>query len=174
MAAISNNLKDWALMYHGFEPITVGIGLSNPNIYHSTSYAKLKQQVLVLGGITDIAYSGFEHDMTPQILSIKYETQYNTILAYNLHYFPQHYRQAILKVVIAMNKPRMQQQLPMYIDYHYLKDKIPQSEGIVRRYKVTGIRVVGNVPVADWPKAILGKSRWGTMYQHPEHRGKFA
>lgn len=164
MAGVTNNLKDWKEMYTGFDAKDVGIGLSDPNIYHSKAYALTKQQVLLLGCITNIVYSGFEHDQQPQILSIKYEPQYNTILAYNLHYVPQTYRQGIVKLVLSMNKPRLQQNLPLYIDYAMIKANIPASEYIVRRYKVTGINVLGNVPLKDWAKAILGPNGWQKMY----------
>lgn len=167
MASITNSLKDSEEMYSGYDSIKVGIGLSQPNIYASTAYALKKQSVLWLGGLADIIYSGFEEDRQPQILSIKLEPQYNTVLAFNLHYVPMHFRQAILKVALAMNKPRIEQNLPMYIDYHYIKRHIPQSEYIVRRYKVTGLNVIGNVPLIDWPKAIRGPSGWQKVYlQH--------
>ncbi len=173
MAAVTNSLKEAEALYSGYNPLTVGIGLSQPNIYATQSYARMKTQILLLGALTDITYAGWEEDREPQILSIKLEPQYNTVLAYNLHYVPLHYRQAILKLVVAMNAPRIKQNMPLYIDYKYLKQHIPQSEHVVRRYKVTGIRVIGNVPLKEWPKAIRGQNKWQNIYQLKNH-GKFA
>jgi hypothetical protein len=165
MALITATNRDWADMYDGFDMQKVGIGLSNPNIYATSDYARKKQQYLVLGGLADVVYSGFEHDIEPLILSMHYETQYNTVLALNLHYIPEKYRQAILKYVLAANYSNLKTNRPLIVDYYMLKHQIPAIEGIVRRYKVTGIRVVGNVPIIDWAKAIKGVSRWQDMYR---------
>lgn len=165
MVSIVNTAQHWQNLYHGFSYQSVGIGLASPNIYATPAYAKKKQQHLVLGGIADISYAGFEHDREPLILSIKYEPQYNTILAYNLHYIPEMYRKAMLKLIFTMNKPRLQQNLPMYIDYDIIKQKIPVSENIVRRYKIIGIRNVDNVMLMNWPRVIAGNNKWQYWYK---------
>lgn len=165
MALITSTTRDWAEMYDGFDMQQVGIGLTNPNIYANSDYAKRKQQMLVLGGVAEIVYSGFEHDKNPLILSMEYESQYATILALNLHYCPQAYRQAILKTLLASNNANLKRNLPLIANYQILKQNVPAVEGIVRRYKVVGIRVVGNIPIIDWAKAIKGVNRWQNMYR---------
>lgn len=165
MPLITQSMQDWAQLYDGFDMQQVGIGLSNPNIYASANYAKLKQQELVLGGLATIFYAGFEHDREPLTLSMHYESQYNDVLAINLHYAPQPVRQAILKTLLASNIANLRQNLPLIADYRVLKNNVPAVEGMTRRYKVVGIRVVGNIPIMDWSKAIRGPSRWQNMYR---------
>lgn len=165
MASINNNLSDWRDMYTGWDMQRTGLGIIDPNIYASESYAQLKQQMLLLGCITDITYAGFEHDPAPQILSIAYEPQYATVISYQLHYLPPTLRQQLIKFVMQTNVSRMHQNLPMIIPYTLIKAAMPWTENVVRRYKAVGIRVVGNVPVKDWPKAIKGQNKWQNVYK---------
>ena len=165
MATISQFKQDWAEVYDGYDEREVGIGLSSPNIYASDEYAKKKTQELLIGGMAEIIYSGFDHDMNPLVLSMAYEPNYNTILALNLNYVPQNHRQAIIKFIFDSNRTRIKNNEPIIIDYHALKRSVPSVQGIVRRYKNVGIRVVGNVPLVEWPKAITRQSRWTQMYK---------
>lgn len=166
MAAVSDNIiGDWGDLYDGFNMRTVGIGLSNPNIYASDDYAKKKTQQLVMGGLSELVYSGFEHDMKPMVLSFRYEPQYNTVMGFNLNYIPQAYRQAILKVALESNIPNLRQNRPLQISYDVIRQAVPEAAGIVRRYKNTGIRVLGNIPLNQWPVAIKGSRQWQNMYR---------
>lgn len=162
---ISKNLQDYAQAYTGYDRRAVGPGLINPNIYASDKYALRKTSNILMGSINDFIYAGAEHDRSPLALVWKYEPQYNTILAYNLHYFPIHYRQAILKFVLDSNAARIKNNQPMYIDYDRIKRYIPPSVGGVRRYKIVLINVYGTVPLAQWPAAIKDKSKWTQMYK---------
>lgn len=165
MAGITNNLHDWRDMYTGWDIQRTGLGLIDPNIYASEAYRQQKQQILLLGCISDIIYNGFDHDATPQILSIAYESQYATVLAYNLHYLAPQLRQQLVKYVVNANIGRMHQNLPMIIPYQMIKAAMPYTENVVRRYKAVGIKVIGNVPVSDWPKAIKGTNKWQNVYK---------
>lgn len=165
MAVVSASVKDWAELYDGFDKQLIGIGLSNPNIYADDRYAKKKQGQIVLGGLASMVYSGFDHDPMPLALTFAYEPQYNTIMAFNLHYVPQIYRQAILKMVVDMNVNNIKKNKPIVVDYKKIVKKIPQAEAIIRRYKLTGIRVLGNIPIAEWGKATKERSPFSNMYK---------
>jgi len=122
MPIITQNIgKDYLDMYSGYNSQRVGMGLINPNIYSTPEYQKKKIQNIVIGGISDIVYSGMEHDTMPTILTIVHENSYNTILAYNLNYIPQQLRQAILKFVLDSNAARIKSNQPLIVDYHAIK-----------------------------------------------------
>lgn len=165
MAVITGLKSDWLDLYDGFDAKEVGIGLTTPNIYASAQYAKKKTGKVIMGGVTDIIYTGFEHDHNPLIMAMGYEPQYNTLMALNLHYVPENHRRAIIKWILMSNMTRLKSNNPILIDYHRLKKAIPSVEGIVRRYKLVGIRVVGAVPIKDWPRAIKQPSPWQNMYK---------
>ena len=166
MATISTNVaKEYIDAYDGFDMQAVGIGLQT-GTYASPSYAKRKVQNLALGLISEIVYSGFFHDTNPKIIPLKFEPNFNTILAINLNYVPETYRRAILKFIIDSNQARIRDNQPILIDWHSLKRSVPVVQYITRRYKTTGIRIVeGNIPLSQWPDIIKGNNKWQNHYK---------
>lgn len=152
--------------YHGFDIRDVGPGLLQPNIYHSDSYALKKTSHILMGCINDCYYSSFEIDRNPLIIPFQFEPQYQTILAFNIHYIPRKYRQALARYIIFSNRHRIESNLPLLIDYQRIKQRIPAVTGIVRRYKIVLLRVNGTVPLQQWPIAIKQHSRWQHIYKH--------
>ena len=166
MPLITRNInRDYLDMYSGFDQQQVGLGLIQPNIYATPQYQARKIQNLVIGGISEIVYSGMEHDRSPVVLTMRYESPYNTVLAYNLNYCPQRIRQAILKFVLDANAARIKSNQPIIVDYHALKRAIPDSQYIVRRYKVVGINVRETIPLVEWPEVVKRSSGWEQHYQ---------
>lgn len=165
MATISGFKKDWLDLYDGFDFKEVGIGLTKPGIYATSQYAKKKTGIVIMGGITDIIYSGFEHDHNPLIMAMGYEPTYNTLMALNLRYVPEAHRRAIIKWILESNRTRIKGNNPLLIDYKKLERAIPSVRGIVRRYKLVGIRVVGVPAIKDWPTVIKVASPWQNMYK---------
>jgi len=170
MAVVSANKKDYLVLYQGFERRDVGLGSIDPNIYATKGYRKKKTDKLLMGGIQEIRYTGAEHDLNPLILVIGYEAAYNTVLAYNLHYIPDHYRQAIIQYVIMSNQARINSQLPLIVDYHKIKQHIPDSAKIVRRYKLQGIKIIDQYPIADWKRVASIKSKWQGWYKKNQQK----
>jgi hypothetical protein len=169
MATITTSIgKEYLDSYEGYDSKQVGIGLSNPNIYKTPGYDKKKIQSLAIGLLSEAVYSGFDHDPTPLVLPIKYESQYNTILALNLHYVPQKYRQAIMKFVLESNASRIRNNQSILVDYNSLKRAIPVAQFIIRRYKQTGLRVVETYQLNEIPNAIKGSSRFDNHYKKQE------
>lgn len=165
MTVVSQNVsKDVADLYTGFDQREVGIGLQS-GTYASADYAKKKTDKLILGSLNNVMYIGFEYDKEPLALPFYVENAYNTVLSYNLHYVPISIRQAMLKYIIDTNIARIQSNQPLMVDYHSLKSAIPESAAIVRRYKVTGTRVLNTIPLRDWPKAIQVRSGWENHYR---------
>ena len=162
MATISKKALD---AYNGYDAQDVGIGLSNPNIYKTPDYEKKKIQTLAFGLVSESIYSGFDHDSSPLIVPFAHEAAYNTILAYNLHYCPQKYRQAIMKYILDSNAARIKANQPILVDYHAIKRAVPISQFIVRRYKQTGLRVVQTYPLNEIPNIITEPSRWEQHYK---------
>lgn len=165
MATLSSGGKEYQIAYDGADLEEIGLGLITPNIYASPDYQKKKIKTLAIGLLSDVVYAGFEHDHMPLILPIVQEPRYGTILAYNLHYVPVEYRQAIMKYVIDSNRARIKSNLPIIIDYHSLKRAIPQSASIVRRYKQVGVGVVETYALEDIPEVIRKPSRWENHYK---------
>ena len=166
MPIISSSIAQDAMdMYDGFDSTSVGIGMQNPNIYATPEYQKKKIQKLVIGGISRIVYSGYDQDPEPLCLSMMLEGQYNTILALNLHYVPPPIRKNILKFIMQANAPRIKANLPLIVNYESLKRAVPQIKGIVRRYKIVGIRVVETYKLAEWPKLIQENSKYENVYK---------
>ena len=165
MAVVTKSPKDYKALYNGFDKMEVGLGTIEPNIYATKDYQKKKTDRILIGGLQEIRYVGAEHDLSPLILVIGYETVYNTILAYNLHYIPEKYRIAIVNLVLKSNFARIKGQKPIIVDYHMIKRAIPESARIVRRYKVVGIKVVDQYPLVEWTKAIKKKNRWQNWYK---------
>mgnify|MGYP006136807815 CR=1 FL=1 len=160
--------KDYLDMYQNYNQQQVGLGMIDPNIYATPSYQKKKIQNLVLGGISRIVYAGMEHDKEPLILTMVYESPYNTVLAYNLHYVPMAIRKNILKYVLDTNAARIKSNQPIIVDYHALKRAVPQSQYIVRRYKIVGINVRETIQLNEWPEILKEKSKWESHYLRKE------
>ena len=165
MATTSNNKKNWVDVYDGFDTKLVGAGLIDPSIYSDPLYAKKKTQTLLIGGMNQITYGFWDNDMSPLIITIGYEPNYNTILAYNLHYVPEKVRHAMVQFIIKSNLKRIKKGQPLIVDYNKMKRVIPVSAQIVRRYKVVGIRVVDTIPLTAWGHAIRGNNKWSGHYK---------
>lgn len=164
MAIISNNIKDYAAAYDGYDRQAVGIGLQT-GTYATPAYQDRKIQNLAIGLISSVVYSGMEHDPNPLIMPMFYESAYNTIMAYNLHYVPEPHRRAIVKYVLDSNAARIQNNQPMLVDYNSLKRAIPISQYIVRRYKTIGLRVIDTYQLVEFPDAIDGVNPWQEHYR---------
>lgn len=157
--------KDTLELYSGYDQQAVGLGIINPNIYATPEYARKKVGNLVLGGISEIVYSGFEHDREPMFLCAGYIQQYNAVVGYNLHYCPPKMRSAILKFVLDSNAARIRSNQPIMIDYHALKRAIPDSQYIYRMLKIVGIRVIETIPLVEWPEVVKDRSKWEGHYR---------
>jgi hypothetical protein len=157
--------KDYLDMYDGYDQQEVGLGVVQPNIYATPAYKKKKIKSLILGGISEIQYAGMEHDRNPLILTMAYEGPYSTVIGYNLHYCPPKLRSAILKFVLDSNVARIKANQPIIVDYHALKRAIPDSQYLVRRYKVVGINVLETYRLSDWPEAVKDRSKWEGHYK---------
>lgn len=156
--------SDYLDIYDGYDSEKVGIGLNTG--YATKSYREKKIQNLMIGAVSDISYSGWEHDREPLIIPIISEaSRYNTILAFNLRYVPSNIRRAILKYILEANAARIRARQPLMIDYHALKRAIPQVRGIVRRYKLPGIRVVETYPLNEWASLVNIQSPHERMYR---------
>lgn len=165
MATISTAIsKDYLDAYDGYDHQQVGLGLQTGN-YASPAYAKKKIKNLAIGLLSEISYAGFEHDNSPKIIPIAYESPYQTILGYNTNYVPLQIRQAIVKFILDSNAARIRSNQSMIVDYHALKRAVPISQYIIRRYKTVGINVIETFPLAELPNAIKGQSRWENHYR---------
>jgi hypothetical protein len=149
--------KDYLDAYDGYNQQAVGLGMLNPNIYATPSYQKKKVNNLAIGLISSIVYGGAEHDPTPDVLIIGYETAYNTVIGFSLRYATPKLRAAIMKFVLDSNAARIKGNQPIMIDYHSMKRAVPDCQYIVRRYKVVGISVRETYPLSEWP-AIAKKT----------------
>jgi hypothetical protein len=152
-------------MYDGFESVEGSLGSIDPNIYATKNYGKKKVDKILIGTINRLIYSGFEHDMQPLVLVMAYEPAYNTIIGYNLHYAPESVRKAIIELVLKSNTSRIKKNNPLLVDYGMLKKAVPQSMGMIRRYKVVGVRIVDQYRLNEWNKVIKEKSKWQGMYK---------
>ena len=166
MAKLSNSFKDFLPLYRGFDQKLAGLGTIDPTIYADKRYAKKKTSMILIGGINEIIYSGYENDKNPKVLVMGFEPIYNTIIGINMNYAPQQIRHAIIKYTFMSNKLRIKQQKPLMIDYPNMLKAIPQIGGMVRRYKLQGIRVTENYPLNEWYKETQGKSSWQGMYKN--------
>lgn len=161
MAVISQAIgKDLLDMYDGFDSTKVGIGMMNPNIYATQAYQKKKIQNMIIGGVSDVIYSGHEHDRFPKILTVAYEPQYNTVIGVNLNYLPPDYRKNVLKFILETNKARIKSNVPLVINFDSLRKIVPQVNGAIRRYKVVGIRVNKTYQLNEWPEIVNESSKW--------------
>lgn len=157
--------QDYADMYSGYNQQKVGAGLITPDIYSTPEYSKKKIKNLVMGGISEVVYSGFETDRSPKLLSFAYETKFNTVLAFNLNYVPPNIRKNILKFVLDSNAARIKSNQPIIINYDSLKRAVPQVQGIVRRYKVVLLRPTKTYQLNEWPEVAKQRSKWQDIYK---------
>lgn len=157
--------QDYLDMYDGYDTTKVGAGLVTPDIYATPSYSKKKIRNLVIGGISEIVYSGYEHDQSPMVIPMQYEPRYNTIIGINLNYAPASVRKNILKYILEANAARIKGNQPLMINYDSLKRLVPQVRGMIRRYKVVLIRPVETYQLNEWPEVLKKRSRWEKMYR---------
>lgn len=160
-----SKFQEYIDLYDGYDSKTVGLGGIDPNIYYSKRYAKKKQQKILIGALQRIIYSGFEHDVQPLIIPMRYEAAYGTMLCYNLHYIPIRFRKIMIKLILDQNKARIKKNQPLFIDYYYLKRVFPVTSLIVRRYKVVGMRVVDRYKLSEWDSVINEPSKWASHYR---------
>lgn len=163
MAVVKNIGKELLQAYDGYDTAKVGAGLMTPDIYATPSYAKKKIKTILLGTLTEIVYSGFEHDRTPLMLPFRLEGAYNTLLAINLHYLPYEMRRNVIKFVLDTNAARIKSNLPIIIDYNSLVRVVPAVRYAIRRYKQVLIGLGadgGSLPLTEWANAIKVKSKW--------------
>jgi len=165
MASVNSTKKNWEEMYTGFDSKEVGAGTINPNIYSNPDYAKKKTSTLLIGGLSQISYGGWEHDTAPLILTMHYVAAYNVLLAMNLHYVPEKIRHQIVQYILKTNKNRIKSNQPIIIDYNNMKRAIPVTSAIVRMYKLPLIRVIETYPLQAWGVAIDGKSKWDSHFK---------
>lgn len=165
MATTVQSKSAWLELYDGFPTQDVGAGTIDPDIYSTKGYAKKKVQKIFIGGLNKIVYAGFEHDFQPLILTIGYEAQYNTILAFNLHYVPLTHRQKVIRYILKSNRTRIRKKLPILVDYPSLIKAVPSLEGAVRRYKRQLIRVKEAVPLVGWGEVIKEPTKWRLHYR---------
>ena len=157
--------KDYADMYSGYDTQKVGAGMMNPDIYATPEYSKKKIKNLVLGGISEVVYSGFDHDSSPTVIPFIYERAYNTVLAFNLNYVPPKIRRNILKFILDSNAARIKSNQPIIIKYDAIKRVVPQVAGIVRRYKIVLLNVKQTYQLNEWPEIAKKQSKWQNMYK---------
>lgn len=160
--AISRDMLD---MYSGYDVQQVGLGMQNPNIYATPAYQKKKIQNMLIGGISDINYAGYEVDRQPMVLVLHYEPAYNTVIGINLRYAPATVRRKILKYVLDANMARIKSNVPMMIDWKSLKRVVPEVMGMTRRYKIVGIRVEQTYQLNEWPEVLKVKSPHENVYR---------
>ena len=158
--------KDYIDAYNGYDQQRVGLGLLEPSIYATPDYQKKKIQNMALGLITEARYAGWETDPNPKILTIAYEGPYNTVIGYNLNYATPKLRQAILKFVLDSNAARIRSNLPIMIDYHAMKRALPDSQYLVRRYKIVGLAVKETFQLNEWPNVIKDRTPFDGFYMN--------
>lgn len=190
MAIVTNSPRDFKDVYKGFDVQDVGLGtigqdysakdeqtkrkqVSDPGIYHSASYRKKKVYKVLIGGLQLIKYAGFNTDKEPLFLCVAYETKYNTVIGYNLHYIPVKDRKMVLKHHIRTNLPRIKGQQPLIVHYERLESLVPSLKGAIRRYKIVGVRVVDTYPLLEWDDAVKGRGPWSNWYRQDQKASTF-
>lgn len=172
MATISTIANsDYAAAYNGYDQQKVGAGLIDPTIYATPGYAKKKIQNLAIGLISDIRYGAFDHDPNPLIVPWAYESQYQTILAFNLHYVPQRIRSAIMRYILESNQNRIKSNQSIIVDYKRISRAIPDVQYITRRYKTVLIGVNETYPLVEIPKVIRGNYYLENHYLELKNKG---
>jgi hypothetical protein len=157
--------QDYADMYSGYNQQKVGAGLITPDIYSTPQYSKKKIKNLVMGGISDIMYVSHDIDPNPLVLPFVMETQYSTVLAFNLNYVPPNIRKNILKFVLDSNAARIRANQPIIINYDSVKRAVPQVQGIVRRYKIVLTRPTKTYQLNEWPEVAKKRSSYQNIYK---------
>lgn len=166
MPLISQSIsKDLLNSYSGYDVQKVGLGMQNPNIYATPSYQKKKIQNMLIGGISDISYAGYENDRSPLVLVLGFEAAFGTVIGLNMRYAPPQVRRKILKYVLDANLARIKSNVPMMIDWHSLKRIAPEIMGMTRRYKIIGIRVNETLQLNEWPEVLKVKSPYENFYR---------
>ena len=165
MATTTIVKKEWLQLYDEFPTQEVGAGTIDPSIYSTPGYQKKKVKKIFINGMNRIVYGAFEHDVSPLVITLGYESAYNTILGINLHYIPIAHRQKLIKLIFQQNRLRIKKKLPFLLDYKSLVKQIPSIQGAVRRYKRPLIRVQETIPLIGWGEAIKDKSKWSLLYK---------
>lgn len=165
MATITSTIgKEYLDAYDGYDEQEVSLGLVT-GLYRSPAYQAKKVKRLAIGLLSDITYAGAEHDSNPLALPIYFNSQYQTLLSYNLHYLPEAKRRALILAVLKMNAARIRNNQPIVIDYHAVKRVVPDSQYIVRHYKTIGINPIKTYSLNEIPDAIKGANRWQNHYR---------
>lgn len=166
MATYSKAAGDWTGFYDDYKTTKqVGIGTLDYKLYSSAKYQKKKKKALVLGGITKIVYAGFDNDPMPYVLSFAFESQYQTIMGFNLRYIPSTTRTQLLDFIVKSNATRIKKKKPIIIDPKQLIKKFPQLLGCIRRYKIALIGVIENTPLIGWPLIAKESSEFSQIYK---------
>ena len=176
MATVSGGISsEYLSAYDGYDRQKVGLGLATgvdpasgqptDTIYATSAYAKKKTQNLPVGLVSRIRYSAYENDQNPEVLVIGYEPAYATVIGYSLRYATTTLRRAILKFVLESNASRIRGNQPMIIDYYALKRAIPDSQYLVRRYKVVGIRVEDTYTLNEWTTVATTRTPFDGFYR---------
>jgi hypothetical protein len=166
MPMITQNIsKEYLDIYDGYDKQEVGLGLLNPNIYATKNYQKKKIKAIGIGMLSKISYGGAETDASPLVLPMAYEPQYSTILAYNMRYATPVLRRSIMKFILEANAVRIKSKLPIMVDYYAVKRAIPDSQFLVRRYKVVGVSVMEAYQLNDWPILAAEKTPFDGYYK---------
>jgi len=166
MTAVSNHQKDWESFYDKVgQTKNVGIGTLDHQLYSTKAYQRKKKKKLLIGGISRIVYAGFENDPTPTILTLAFESQYNTILALNVRYMPKNVRYAILQFILKVNKVRIRDKKSLVMDYKTIVAAFPLVKNVIRRYKIALIGVRENVPMIGWKSVIDEQSQFARVYR---------
>ena len=94
-------------------------------------------------------YSNWQHDMTPLALVIKYEKEYNTFQAINLHYLHPDIR---LPLVNTLDKLGLVNEVrdSIYIDYDLISYYSSEASLFLRRYKLDAIRAPRLIPISKF------------------------
>ena len=166
MAQISGINQEYLKVYDNFEPQEVGLAAINPNIYATERYREKKIDKILIGSLSSIMYTQFEHDPRPLIYVIEYEPEYKTILAVNLHYIPMRYRKRFLQVLLRYNKSNIKQKRPLEFDYRRIIRAVPPVYGAIRRYKIFGVRLLQGYKMNKWINVVSNSSlRFQNLYR---------
>ena len=155
---------DYLRAYDGYDAQKVGMGMLEPNIYATKDYQKKKIQTLAIRLISEISYGGAETDRSPTIIPMAFEPSYNTVIGYNLNYATPQLRKAMLKFILDSNYARIKSNLPIIVDYYALKRAIPDTQYLVRRYKIVGISVLDTPPLMEWANIAKERTRYDGYY----------
>lgn len=175
MATVNGGISsEYLQAYDGYDQQAVGLGLATgvdpdgratDTVYATPAYAKSKTQNLPIGLISKIVYSAYENDHNPEVLVMGYEPRYNTVIGYSLRYATPTIRRALLKFVLESNAARIQSNQPILLDYYAIKAAIPDSQYLVRRYKVIGVRVQETYNLNEWTRVATKQTPFDGYYR---------